>query len=183
VKGKKMKSLPAARPARGARSSGRRGAAEIDHTQDDVAAARLLEELEFRHGIDVSTLDVSIREGRVTARGYVSDPDELESLKETIQEEQGVGDLECAVQIAPTRREEDRDQARAVQEALEGAPDLGSQDIQVACINRAVVLRGTVNSQLHKVTAGMLALRQAQVQRVRNRLVVVEGVKPTSRKR
>lgn len=172
---------PAARiPARRSPRGGTGADRDLDHSQDEIVAARLLEALEFRHGIDVSTLDLSLRSGRVMVRGVLSDSDELDSLKETIRDEQGVTDLECSIQIAPTRREEDRDQARAIQEALDSSPDFGESDIQVACLSRIAVLRGTVPSNIRKVTAGILALRQENVLRVRNRLVVVADQRPTS---
>ena len=84
-------------------------------------------------------------------------------------------DLEYFVQIAPTRREEDRDRARQIQEILDSEPDLQAENIQVASLNTKVVLRGTVGKPMAKVKAGLIALRQDDVHRIRNRIVVTSS--------
>ena len=78
------------------------------------------------------------------------------------------------MQIGPDRRETDRNQARAIQDVIDGEPDLQVENIQIACLNKKVVLRGSVVDPMHKIKAGLLALRQDNVQRVRNRVVVVK---------
>ena len=145
----------------------------LAHTHDDLYAARLIEELEFRHGIDVSTIDIGIRDGKARVRGVVSDEDELEAVRDTIAEGGGISDLEYLVQIAPNRREEDRDHAQAIQEVIDSEPDLHSENVHIACLKGKVVLRGTVSNPLAKGKAGLLALRQDGATRIRNRLVVV----------
>jgi len=167
-------------PAARGRARGKKGSAAekaallLAHTHDDLYAARLIEELEFRHGIDVSTLDIGIRDGKARARGVVSDEDELDAVRDTIAEGGGISALEYLVQIAPNRREEDRDRAQQVQEVLDAEPDLQAENLQVACVNGKVILRGTVSNLLSKGKAGLLALRQDGVQRIRNRLVIVQ---------
>lgn len=170
----------AAAPAKTRKPVRRRGKGRPDaalllgHTHDDLYAARLIEELEFRHGIDVSTIDIGIRDGKARVRGVVSDEDELDAVRDTIAEGGGISDLEYLVQIGPSRREADRDQAQDIQDVLDGEPDLQAENIQVACLNRKIILRGTVSNPMHKVKAGLLALRQDNVQRIRNRLVVAK---------
>ena len=144
------------------------------HTRDDLHGTRLIEELESRHGIDVSTIDIGIRDGKAKVRGIVSDADELQAVRDTIAEGGGISELEYLVQIGPDRRETDRDQARAIQDVIDGEPDLQVENIQIACLNKKVVLRGSVVDPMHKIKAGLLALRQDNVQRVRNRIVVVK---------
>ncbi len=144
------------------------------HTRDDLHGTRLIEELEFRHGIDVSTIDIGIRDGKAKVRGVVSDADELQAVRDTIAEGGGISELEYLVQIGPDRRETDRDQAQAIQDVIDGEPDLQAENIQIACLNKKVVLRGSAVDPMHKIKAGLLALRQDNVQRVRNRIVVVK---------
>ena len=52
-------------------------------------------------------------------------------------------------------------------------PDLAAENILVACVGRKAIVRGTVGTRLRKVKAGLLVLRQGQVARVANRLVVI----------
>ena len=144
------------------------------HTHDDLYAVRLVEELEFRHGIDVATIDIGIRDGKARVRGVVSDQDELDAVRETVSEGGGISEFEYLVQIAPSRRERDRDQAQMVQDLLDAQPDLQAQNIHVACLNRKIILRGAVNSRLHKSKAGLLALRHGDTGQLRNRLVVMD---------
>jgi hypothetical protein len=145
----------------------------VERERDDLYALRLLEELDFRHGIDISTIDIAVRGGQARARGAVSDEDELEAIRDSLSEDGGITDLDFFVQIAPTRREEDRDRARAIQEILDAESDLEPETIHVACLQNKVVLRGTVRDALRKFKAGMLALRaEDDVQRIRNRIVV-----------
>ena len=145
----------------------------LAHSHDDLYAARLIEELEFRHGIDVSTLDIGMRDGKARVRGVVSDEDELDAVRDTISDSGGISDLEYLVQIAPNRREEDREAAQSVQEIIDTEPDLQAENIHIACLAGKIVLRGTVSNPLVKGKAGLLALRQDAASRVRNRLVVV----------
>lgn len=146
-------------------------------SQEDLHALRLLEELDSRLGIDVTTIDLGIRAGHAVARGVVTDQDELDEIEATVAESGGIEQVECLVQIAPNRREEDRDRARSVLAALERNPDLAADDqnLQIACIGRKVVLRGHVTSEQLKVKAGLLCLRLPDVARIRNRLLVSEG--------
>lgn len=166
---------PAARGKKGRKETGRDTALLVGHTHDDLYGMRLIEELEFRHGIDVATLDIGIRDGKAKARGVVSDKDEFEAVRETIRDGGGISELEYFVQIAPTRREEDRDRARLIQEIVDAEPDLQAENIQVASLNTKVVLRGTVSKPMAKVKAGLLALRQDDVHRLRNRIVVTSS--------
>lgn len=152
----------------------------VDHAQDDILAVKLVDDLEFRHGVDVSTIDITVRDGRSTVRGTVSDSDELDSIKDTIRDEQGITDIDCGVVIAPTRREEDRDQARIVQESIDADPELSRHEVHVAAMSQIVILRGKVSHALAKAKAGLLALRQPGILRVRNRLVVVEATRSTA---
>ena len=146
----------------------------LGHNRDDLHGGRIIEELDTRHGIDVSTIDVGIRDGKAKVRGLVSDKHELAAVRETIAEVGGISELEYLVQIAPDRREADRDRAREIQDVIDGDVNLQAENIQVAFLNKKVVLRGSVANSMHKVTAGLLALRQDSVQRIRNRIVVVE---------
>lgn len=143
-----------------------------DHAGEDLLALQLLEELEYRHGVDVVTLDFRIRQGLGLARGTVSDADELEAVRETMQDCGAIQDLTFLVQVSPDRREQDRDRARGVQEAVEHEADLAQENFQVACVGRKVILRGSVGDPVRKVKAGLLALRRGGVSRVINRLVV-----------
>lgn len=141
--------------------------------RDAARSAAILDDLEFRHGIDVSTLDVAIEDGVLLARGLVSDADELESVRETLLDACVDDVLGFHVQVAPGRREEDRDQASLIQDCFDQDETLGCENIQVACYVEKVVLRGTVSSETAKVKAGILALRLGRAARLRNRLVVV----------
>ena len=164
-----------------ARAPGAKGASAPDERdqrakalkagQDHLRSAALLEDLEFRNGIDITTLDLVFTEGKLTVRGIVSDEDELESIREIVMDA-SPGNVEWFVQIAPSRREEDRDQAQAVQEVFDQDSSLCNENIQVACYVEKVVLRGTVSSSLKKYMAGILAMREGGVVRIRNRLVV-----------
>ena len=145
----------------------------IDHSSEDLFASQLLEELEFRHSVDVATLDLRIRDGQAVARGSVSDHEELEAVRETIEDAGSVTDVTFVVQVAPDRREADRDRARQIQEVIESTPDLADENILVACVGKKVVVRGTVDKLLKKHKAGLLALRSGDAARVSNRLVVV----------
>lgn len=142
--------------------------------QDELQALRHLEELDFRLGLEVSTLDIGLVAGKARIRGTVSDQDELDAIEETLGESGGVEDLECLVQIAPDRREEDKDRARLLQESLEEDPELGAdgENIMVACVGKKVILRGTVTTERVRVLAGLWALNLEEVTRLRNRLVV-----------
>ena len=126
----------------------------LDHTSEDLFVSQLLEEIEFRHGVDVATIDVRIREGVAVARGTVSDLEELEAVRETMQDAGGITDLTFAVQVAPDRREADRDRARQIQEGLDASAELSKENVLVACVGRKVIVRGTVSSRMRKVKAG-----------------------------
>jgi len=145
----------------------------LDHSSEDLFASQLLEELEFRHGVDVATIDLRVRDGLAVARGSVSDLEELEVVRETVQDAGGITDLTFVVQVAPDRRDADRDRARHIQEILDGEPDLAAESIFAACVGRKVIVRGTVRTLLKKHKAGLLALRAGDVARVANRLVVL----------
>jgi osmotically-inducible protein OsmY len=168
----------AARARKGGRKGSRRdgGTFIVDHTSEDLIASQLLDELDFRHGIDVATLDVRIRDGVAVARGSVSDLDELEAVKDTVQDAGGITDLTFVVQVAPDRRESDRDRARMIQEVLDAEADLASDNIVVACVGRKAVVRGTVRTQMRKLKAGLIALRCSDAARVANRLVVLSDI-------
>lgn len=160
----------ARRDASSGKGSGTGTAVELD--RNEFLAVQILEELDFSHGIEITTLDIAVREGGVVARGVVADQEEYEALQTTVVEAGGDGGFENLVQIASTRREEDRDRARAVQDVMDAESDLGSENIIVACLGRKVVLRGSVSDPRAKVKAGLLALRQPEVSRLRNRLVL-----------
>lgn len=179
--GKVSGKAPAARRSASKKTTKRRAtrsktgpALMLGHNRDDLHGGRIIEELDTRHGIDVSTIDVGIRDGKAKVRGLVSDKHELAAVRETIAEVGGISELEYLVQIAPDRREADRDRAREIQDVIDGDVNLQAENIQVAFLNKKVVLRGSVANSMHKVTAGLLALRQDSVQRIRNRIVVVE---------
>lgn len=179
--GKVSGKAPAARRSASKKTTKRRAtrsktgpALMLGHNRDDLHGGRIIEELDTRHGIDVSTIDVGIRDGKAKVRGLVSDKHELAAVRETIAEVGGISELEYLVQIAPDRRETDRDRAREIQDVIDGDVNLQAENIQVAFLNKKVVLRGSVANSMHKVTAGLLALRQDSVQRIRNRIVVVE---------
>ncbi len=162
------------RTKRGAGGKRKAGAVVPGHTHDDLYAVRLVEELEFRHGIDVATLDIGIRDGKARVRGVVSDQDELDAVRETVGEGGGISEFEYFVQIAPSRRERDREHAQEVQDVLDGEPDLQAQNIHVASLNTKIILRGVVADPIQKVKAGLIALRHGDTSKVRNRLVVMD---------
>lgn len=146
--------------------------------RDEQVACKLIGDLEYRHGVDTTTLDLVLRGGRGSVRGLVTDQEELEAVRDSIMEEGGITDLEVTLRIAPTQREEERDTARSVQLALEGVSELEGADIQVACLQvgaapRTLVLRGTVKRVLQKQLAGMIAIRMVEGARLRNRLLLV----------
>jgi hypothetical protein len=189
--GRKQAKAPAragskAAPKRGKKTPGRKASGArkkagsesgdfifLDHTTEDLFASQLLEEIEFRHGVDVATIDVRIRDGIAVARGTVSDLEELEAVRETMQDAGGITDLTFVVQVAPDRREADRDRARQIQEILDSDSDLASDNVLVACVGRKVIVRGSVATRLRKVKAGLMALRLGDSTRVANRLVVL----------
>ncbi len=135
-------------------------------------AFRLLDDFEFRAGVDVSTIDLVLRGGQALVRGTVSDADEIQSIRDSLEDEQGIDRVEVSVQIATSRREEDRDLAREVQEVLDQDRELSPVNVQVASLSNQVILRGTVRTTLQKAKAGLLAMRCRGVERIKNRIVV-----------
>ncbi|MSR73925.1 MAG: hypothetical protein EXS14_00415 [Planctomycetes bacterium] len=148
-----------------------------DSIQEEQLACKLIGDLEYRHGVDTTTLDLVLRGGRGSVRGLVTDQEELEAIRDCIMEEGGIADLEVSLRIAGTQREEERDTARSVQLTLEGVLDFMDADIQVACLQvgtgpRTLVLRGTVKRLMQKHLAGLVALRAVEGARLRNRLLL-----------
>ncbi len=135
-------------------------------------AFRLLDDFEFRAGVDVSTIDLVLRGGQALVRGTVSDADEIQSIRDSLEDEQGIDRVDVSLQIATSRREEDRDLAREVQEVLDQDRELSPVNVQVASLSNQIVLRGTVRTALQKAKAGLLAMRCRGVERIKNRIVV-----------
>jgi hypothetical protein len=154
---------------------GRRRSPYTAEEKDAVLALRLVDDLEFRAGIDTSTLDLVLRGGRARVSGTISDADEIHAIRDFFEEEQGISDVEIQVQLNPTRREEERDLARAVVECFEDDVGLAEEDLQVACAAGLLVLRGVVQVPSRKHLAGLLAMRVPGVDRLRNRIVVECG--------
>lgn len=149
-----------------------------DNVHDELQTCKLIDGLEFRHGVDPSTLDLQIRHGRGSIRGLVTDQEEIDAIRDSLMEEGGITDLEVSLRIAPTMREEDRDLARSLQMDLENVRGLAEADIRVACVQsaagqRTVVLRGSVTRMVQKQLAGLVVLRRHDELRLRNRLLVV----------
>jgi|GEM_PF-6845571 hypothetical protein len=169
---------PRGKSARTSDASGFEETKGTDNVHDELQTCKLIDGLEFRHGVDPSTLDLQIRHGRGSVRGLVTDQEEIDAIRDSLMEEGGITDLEVSLRIAPTLREEDRDLARALQMDLENVRGLADADIRVACVQgasglRTVVLRGSVSRLVQKQLAGLVVLRRHDELRVRNRLLVV----------
>jgi osmotically-inducible protein OsmY len=147
---------------------------------NDALRQDLLEELDWEPSVDAASIEVRVRDGRVTLAGYVGSYAEKRAAERVVKRVAGVESVlnEIDVRLDTLAERDDEQIMHAARDALRWTVSVPEDRVVVVVASGWVRLEGTVDWQFQKESAENAVRNLRGVRGVHNRVDVAPRISP-----